>query len=181
MIEGVNHVIRTIDVYDYNKKINPFIGLYWWNIIITYVYVIFFTFIFTLLFKLFPLHLVCSTFALSPLLSLYAIIQTFMNCVQMSKKINNTIPTIVTSMNSFKVNINSYYIFGITLCIIFLILCIMFIYFASCIKEGIKLIIEAIKNIKSIRSALFILSIQSITQTIIILWMISVNPPLLPP
>ena len=145
MIEGVNYVIRTIDVYDYHKKIYPLIVPYLWNIIITYVSIIFFTFIFTFIFKLFPLHLICSTFALFPLLLLYVIVITFMNCVQMSNINNNTIPTIITSMTSFKVNINSYYIFGTILCIIFPILCIMFIYFASCIKEGIILIIDAIK------------------------------------
>ena len=175
LIEGVNHEIRRLDKYDFNKKIQPFIVLYWWNIIITYTSVIFFTFIFTLIFKLYPFPLICSTFALFPLLLLYVIIITFMNCVQMSNINNNTIPTIITSMTSFKVNINSYYIFGTILCIIFPILCIMFIYFASCIKEGVNLIIDAIKNIKCIRSALFILSIQSITQTLIILWMILVS------
>ena len=92
-------------------------------------------------------------------------------------QINNTIilPTIITSMNSFKINNISYYIVGIILSIIFLILCVFYIYFKKFIKNAIQIISEANKNIKSMTSVILILLIQSICQILLIISALSIS------
>jgi len=170
MTAGVYHVIARIDVHDYKKKIISFIVLYWWNIIITYLSTIVFSIIFTIIFKYYSSHIIWSALVLTPLLLLYKILYIFM-------QINNTIilPTIITSMNSFKINNISYYIVGIILSIIFLILCVFYIYFKKIIKNAIQIISEANKNIKSMTSVILILLIQSICQILLIISALSIS------
>ena len=170
MTEGVYHMIISIDVYDYKKKILSFIVLYWWNIIITYLSTVVLMIIFTIIFKYFSSHIIWSILILTPILLLYGILSIFM-------QMNNTIslPTIISSMNSFKINNISCHIVGITLSIVFLALCVLLIYLTRFIKDAIQIISEANESIKSFSTAILILSIQSIVQILVIIWTLSVS------